>query len=119
MLNSSRSTHSLTEKDNRKAITERIHSTENHFGELCSVLSSFTKKSARLRDKHDEIGGVLKSFADSQEYNETLVDGLTNCAKAMTLLGDIKDIEVQRLQTKVTHFLAVKISTWLKLHPCR
>lgn len=56
----------------------------------------------RLRDKYDELGRLFKLIADNDEFNETTSDGLMNYSKAMTLLGDVKDIEVQRLQTKVT-----------------
>lgn len=32
-------------------------------------------------------------------------EGLINYSKAMVLIADIKDIEVQRLQTKVTEWI--------------
>lgn len=34
-------------KDNKKMIFDRLQSTENSFGALCTELSSFTKKKAR------------------------------------------------------------------------
>lgn len=55
----------------------------------------------RLRDKYDELSRVFKHYADAEEFNETLFDGLTSYSKALTLLGDIKELEVQRLQSKV------------------
>lgn len=34
-------------QDGKKIIFDRIQATENHFGELCTELSGFTKKKAR------------------------------------------------------------------------
>lgn len=45
-MNTSRSNLSLSEKDNKKAVFERIQNVENNFGDLCSELSKFTKKKA-------------------------------------------------------------------------
>lgn len=49
MLHNSRSNGSHNEKDNKKLIFDRIQTVENYFGELCTELSSFTKKKARYR----------------------------------------------------------------------
>lgn len=55
----------------------------------------------RLRDKYDELARIFKGFADTVRFNETLFNGLLNYSKSCTLLADIKDVEVQRLQAKV------------------
>lgn len=55
----------------------------------------------RLRDKYDELAGIFKTYADSVRFNETLFNGIINYSKACTQMGDIKDVEVQRLQAKV------------------
>lgn len=55
----------------------------------------------RIRDKYDDLGRVLRNVGDLEMGNESFSDGLINYAKAMTLLADVTDIEVQRLQTKV------------------
>lgn len=89
------------ERDHKKGAIDRINAAENYFGELCSVTSSFTKKTARIRDKYDELGRVLRNVGELETGNESFSDGLINYARAMTLLADVKDIEVQRLQAKV------------------
>lgn len=55
----------------------------------------------RLRDKFDELSGLLKQAADVEDGHETLHNGLGSYSKAMTLLADINDLEVQRLHGKV------------------
>lgn len=57
--------------------------------------------SNRIRDKYDELGRVIRNFGDSESGNATFSEGLINYAKAMTLIADLKDIEVQRMQSKV------------------
>lgn len=113
-------------QDEKKMIFDRIQITENYVGDLCTELSSFTKKKARfdfasfgitcdfcliidfcnhfihrLRDKYDELARILKDYADTARFNETLFNGLLNYSKSCTLLADNKDMEVQRLQSKV------------------
>lgn len=46
-MQNSRSNLSLHEKDNKKAIFDRIQNVENTCGDLCTELSRFTKKKAR------------------------------------------------------------------------
>lgn len=55
----------------------------------------------RVRDKYDDLGRVIRNFGDTESANESFSVALVNYAKAMTLMADVKDIEVQRLQTKV------------------
>lgn len=111
-----------TKENNKKMIFDRIQGIENSFGALCTEVSSFAKKKARwattasltfstrcwtiplfrLRDKYDELSGLFKQAADMEECNETLHNGLGSYSKALTLLADINDLEVQRLHGKVT-----------------
>lgn len=55
----------------------------------------------RLRDKYDDLSLVLKNYGGAVRFNDTLSNGLLNYSNALSLLGDVKDIEVQRLQLKV------------------
>lgn len=56
---------------------------------------------SRLRDKYDDLSLVLKNFGEAVRFNETLSNGLLNYSKAFTLLSDVRDLEVQRLHSKV------------------
>lgn len=58
----------------------------------------------RLRDKYDDLSLILKNCSEAERSSETLSSGLLNYSKAFTLLGDVKDIEVQRLHSKVKDF---------------
>lgn len=62
---------------------------------------SSDKFNSRLRDKYDELSGLFKQAADMEECNETLFNGLGSYSKALSLLADINDMEVQRLHRKV------------------
>lgn len=69
---------------------------------------------SRLRDKYDDLSRVLKSYGDDVQCNETLSKGLLNYSKAYTLIGDVKDLEVQRLQTMVFfHYLITSFRLFL------
>lgn len=118
--------------DGKKMTYDRIQNVEHFFGDLCSEMSSVTKKKARfvfirimfsivilfhcvemnfffflkniffrLRDKYDDIGRIVRGYSDVSRFNDTLFNGLLNFSKSCTLLADVKDMEVQRLQSKV------------------
>lgn len=55
----------------------------------------------RIREKYDELGRVIRNIGDTESGNASLSQGLINYAKVMTLMADVKDLEVQRLQSKV------------------
>lgn len=55
----------------------------------------------RLRDKYDNIGRIVRGYSDVSRFNDTLFNGLLNFSKSCTLLADVKEMEVQRLQSKV------------------
>lgn len=91
----------VAEKDNKKSAIDRIHSVEGYFGELCTLTSSFIKKSATIRDKYDDFGRVIRHIGEVEASHGALSESLINYAKVMTLMADVKEIEVQRMQTKV------------------
>lgn len=55
----------------------------------------------RLRDKYDELARIFKGYAETTRFSETLFNGILNYSKSCTFLADVKDMEVQRLQSKV------------------
>ncbi|XP_048508249.1 CBY1-interacting BAR domain-containing protein 1-B isoform X2 [Athalia rosae] len=84
-----------------KFVQERISSVEKHFAELCTTFAAYTRKTARLRDKNDEVAKVVQTYAESENINQSLSNGLANFATTMSVIGDYRDAEVQRLDTKV------------------
>ncbi|KAK0157858.1 hypothetical protein PV328_011548 [Microctonus aethiopoides] len=96
----SRSNNSICEQE-AKFVQERIAAVEKHFAELCTIFAAFTRKAARLRDKNDEVAKVITTYAESETINRSLSRGLINFATTLSVIGDYKDAETQRLDAKV------------------
>ncbi|XP_011632122.1 protein FAM92A isoform X3 [Pogonomyrmex barbatus] len=84
-----------------KFVQDRITGVERHFAELCTIFAAFTRKAARLRDKGDELAKVIQTYADSEVINRSLSTGLTNFSATLSVIGDYRDAQVQRLDAKV------------------
>ncbi|XP_033208981.1 protein FAM92A-A [Belonocnema kinseyi] len=89
-----------------KFVQERISATEKNFSELCTVFAAFTRKAARLRDKNDEVAKAVENYAKSESINRSLSTSLTNFASTLSVIGDYRDAEVQRLDSKVISTLS-------------
>ncbi|XP_034474113.1 protein FAM92A isoform X2 [Drosophila innubila] len=97
----------LNTKDDRiKIINERINLTERHLMEMCSAFSLLTRKMAKYRDAHDELAKNIKNYADDEEINESLCNGLKSFTNAVTITGDYMDINVHRMELKIINELA-------------
>ncbi|XP_018376059.1 PREDICTED: protein FAM92A1 isoform X2 [Trachymyrmex cornetzi] len=96
----SRSQSSLYEQE-AKFVQDRITGVEKHFAELCSIFAAFTRKAARLRDKSDEVAKTIQTYADSEVVNRSMSAGLANFSATLSVIGDYRDAEVQRLDSKV------------------
>ncbi|KAH8419461.1 hypothetical protein KR222_005915 [Zaprionus bogoriensis] len=97
----------LSTKDDRiKIINERINLTERHLMEMCSAFSLLTRKMAKYRDAHDELAKNIKNYADDEEINESLCNGLKSFTNAVTITSDYLDINVHRLEAKIVNELA-------------
>ncbi|XP_012270007.1 protein FAM92A-A isoform X2 [Orussus abietinus] len=95
-----RSQNNVCEQE-AKFVQDRIVRVEKHFAELCTIFAAFARKSARLRDKTDEVAKVIQTYAESENINQSLSSSLGNFAKTLSIIGDYKDAEVQRLEAKV------------------
>ncbi|XP_060666242.1 CBY1-interacting BAR domain-containing protein homolog isoform X1 [Drosophila nasuta] len=97
----------LNTKDDRiKIINERVNLTERHLMEMCSAFSLLTRKMAKYRDAHDELAKHIKNYADDEEINESLCNGLKSFTNAVTITGDYLDINVHRMELKIVNELA-------------
>ncbi|XP_061396598.1 CBY1-interacting BAR domain-containing protein homolog [Musca vetustissima] len=97
----------LNTKDDRiKIINERINLTEKHLMEMCSTFSSCTRKMAKFRDSYDELSKSLKHYADEEEINESLTEGLKNMTNAVTIMADYMDLNVHRMEIKIVNEMA-------------
>ncbi|XP_053595961.1 CBY1-interacting BAR domain-containing protein 1-B [Microplitis demolitor] len=101
----SKSQNSICEQEAR-FIQERITGVEKHFAELCTSFAAYTRKSARLRDKNDEVAKVIQTYAESETINISLSHGLSNFAATLSVIGDYKDAEVQRIDSKIISILS-------------
>lgn len=68
-----------------------------------------------MRDKYDDIGRIVRGYSDVSRFNDTLFNGLLNFSKSCTLLADVKDMEVQRLQSKVNILIQFQMSNKIML----
>ncbi|XP_058802635.1 CBY1-interacting BAR domain-containing protein 1-A isoform X2 [Phymastichus coffea] len=96
----SRSQSNVGEKE-AKFVQERIDAVEKHFAELCSVFAAHTRKAARLRDKSDEVAKAIQTYANSEDINRSMSSCLVNFSNTLSVLGDYRDAEVNRLNAKV------------------
>uniref|UniRef100_A0A8D2DZN0 CBY1 interacting BAR domain containing 2 n=1 Tax=Sciurus vulgaris TaxID=55149 RepID=A0A8D2DZN0_SCIVU len=89
-----------TEGGNQVRVMEStVANAEKYFGEFCSLLAAYTRKTARLRDKADQLVKQLVDFAntESPELRATLRD----FAEDLAQVQDYRQAEVERLEAKV------------------
>ncbi|CAL7946587.1 unnamed protein product [Xylocopa violacea] len=97
----SKSQSSIGEQE-AKFVQDRISNVEKHFAELCTSFAAYTRKAARLRDKGDEIAKVIQTYAQSENINRSLSNGLINFSTTLSVIGDYRDAKVQRFDAKIT-----------------
>lgn len=84
-----------------KFIQDRITSVERNTAELCHVFGEYSRKAARLRDKGDELARVTVTYAEYEDINKSLSNGLYNFSNCMSTIGDYGDMRVQNIDSKV------------------
>ncbi|XP_015224904.1 PREDICTED: protein FAM92B-like isoform X2 [Cyprinodon variegatus] len=76
-----------------------LNNSEKHLGELCSILASYTRKTAKLRDKVDVLVSALFDFSRSEDPEFQV--GLNNLAEDLAMVQDYRHAQVERLETRV------------------
>ncbi|KAM7370236.1 hypothetical protein PAMP_011507 [Pampus punctatissimus] len=76
-----------------------VKHTEKHLGEICSLLASYTRKTAKLRDKADLLVAQLFDFSNTEDPE--LQVGLKNLAEDLAMVQDYRQAQVERLETRV------------------
>ncbi|OCT84533.1 CBY1-interacting BAR domain-containing protein 2 [Xenopus laevis] len=84
-----------------KIMEMTVSNAEKYFGQFCSVLASYTRKTAKLRDKADELVKYLIDFANTE--NPELRTALKNMADELAKIQDYRHAQVERLETKVVN----------------
>ncbi|KAJ9591456.1 hypothetical protein L9F63_002062, partial [Diploptera punctata] len=105
MIKANRLQHVACEQQ-AKFIQDRILLVERHFAELCTVFAAYTRKNAGLRDKSDEMVKVIQDYAEAENVNKSLKNGLLQFCSTLSAVGDYRDAQVQRLETKVVSELS-------------
>ncbi|KAM8881644.1 CBY1-interacting BAR domain-containing protein 2-like [Synchiropus picturatus] len=82
-----------------KNLEQTVKHTEKHLGELCSLLASYTRKTAKLRDKGDRLVAQIFDFAKQEDPELQL--GLRNLAEDLAMVQDYRQAEVERLESRV------------------
>ncbi|KAF6077471.1 hypothetical protein HJG60_004910 [Phyllostomus discolor] len=89
-------------RDSQVRIMEStVTNAEKHFGQFCSLLAAYTRKTARLRDTADRLVLQLLDFASTEgpEMRATLRDFAEDLAKVQ----DYRQAQVERLEVKVVN----------------
>uniref|UniRef100_A0A8C6LF35 Family with sequence similarity 92, member A1 n=1 Tax=Nothobranchius furzeri TaxID=105023 RepID=A0A8C6LF35_NOTFU len=72
---------------------------EKNLGEMCSILASYTRKKAKLRDRADLLVAQLFDFSSTEDLE--FQTGLKNLAEDLAMVQDYRQAQVDRLETKV------------------
>uniref|UniRef100_A0A667X6M1 CBY1 interacting BAR domain containing 2 n=1 Tax=Myripristis murdjan TaxID=586833 RepID=A0A667X6M1_9TELE len=80
-------------------IIQTVNHAEKHLGRFCSLLASYTRKTAKLRDKGDLLVAQLFDFSSTED--PALRVGLKNLAEDLAMVQDYRQAQVERLETRV------------------
>ncbi|XP_045748054.1 CBY1-interacting BAR domain-containing protein 2 [Mirounga angustirostris] len=87
-------------RDSQVRVMENtVTNAEKYFGQFCSLLAAYTRRTARLRDKADQLVKQLTDFANTE--NPELRATVRSFAEDLAKVQDYRQAEVERLETKV------------------
>uniref|UniRef100_A0A2K5LXH1 CBY1 interacting BAR domain containing 2 n=1 Tax=Cercocebus atys TaxID=9531 RepID=A0A2K5LXH1_CERAT len=84
-----------------RGMDNTVANTKKYFGQFCSLLAAYTRKTARLRDKADQLVKQLIDFANSE--NPELRATMRGFAEDLAKVQDYRQAQVERLETKVVN----------------
>ncbi|XP_049951473.1 CBY1-interacting BAR domain-containing protein 1 isoform X2 [Schistocerca serialis cubense] len=105
MMSSNRAQNMACEQQ-AKFIQERISTVEKHFADLCAVFAEYTRKNASVRNKNDDLAQSLQNYAQSENVNKSLKNGLLEFSQTLSFVSDYRDAKVKRLEKKVVEELS-------------
>ena len=83
-----------TEREGQvKTMETTVNHTEKFLGEFCSLLASYTRKTAKLRDKADLLATQLLHFANTED--QELRTALKNLAEDLAMVQDYRQAQVR------------------------
>lgn len=83
-----------------KSIEQTVEHAERYLGQICSLLASYTRKTARLRDKADLLVAQIHDFSDTEDPE--FQTGLKNLAEDLALVQDHRQAQVRNIQARCT-----------------
>ncbi|KAM9713063.1 CBY1-interacting BAR domain-containing protein 2-like [Menidia menidia] len=88
-----------------RSMEQTVRVAEKNMGELCCLLASYTRKTAKLRDKADQLVAQLFHFSSTEDPE--LQIGLKILAEDLAMVQDYRQAQVERLETRVVDPLKV------------
>uniref|UniRef100_A0A667WV59 CBY1 interacting BAR domain containing 2 n=1 Tax=Myripristis murdjan TaxID=586833 RepID=A0A667WV59_9TELE len=76
-----------------KTMEQTVNHAEKHLGRFCSLLASYTRKTAKLRDKGDLLVAQLFDFSSTED--PALRVGLKNLAEDLAMVQDYRQAQVR------------------------
>ena len=76
-----------------QSMEQTVKQAEKYLGEICSLLASYTRKTAKLRDKADLLVAQLFDFSSRQDPE--LQIGLKNLAEDLAMVQDYRQAQVR------------------------
>lgn len=89
----------LARDSQAKTMETTVANAEKYFGQFCTLLAAYTRKTARLRDRADRLVRQLLDFANTE--NPEMRATMKNFAEDLAKVQDYRQAEVERLETKV------------------
>lgn len=74
---------------------QTVKNAEKYLGQICSLLASYTRKTAKLRDKADLLVAQLLDFSSTEDPE--LHIGLKNLAEDLAMVQDYRQAQVRHI----------------------
>ncbi|XP_051580407.1 CBY1-interacting BAR domain-containing protein 2-like [Myxocyprinus asiaticus] len=82
-----------------KVMEATISNAEKYLGQFCMLLASYTRKTAKLRDKADMLARQLHDYASTEDPELCIC--IKNFSEDLAMVQDYRQAEVERLETRV------------------
>ncbi|CAL8361000.1 unnamed protein product [Gadus morhua 'NCC'] len=82
-----------------KGMEQTVNHAEKYLGHFCTLLASYTRKTAKLRDKADLLVTQLFEFSSTEDPEFQI--GFKNLAEDLAMVQDYRQAQVERLETRV------------------
>nr|CAH8820244.1 unnamed protein product [Trichobilharzia regenti] len=89
-----------------KFVNQRINEIEAFFGDLCSELVNYTRRTAKLRNNGDEISRIILDYSLKEKISRTTSEALHKVSEYLATVEDYRHTEVDRIVGKVVNPLA-------------